>query len=219
VPAASDLPTRLWCTSINATLTPQILGARLVERPTYAFGATMAVRRATLEAVHGFREIANMLADDYQLGNRIAAQGLRLWLSECVVDTVLVVGSWRLLLHHLLRRARTNRSHRPVGYFFTLLTQGLLWAVVNVLVGGFGVVALGASALTLAIRFASVAVVDRRLRVPFRLADGVLVLLSDALQVAVWIGGFLGNSVWWSGRRFRVLKTGEMEPLPAAPSS
>ena len=123
-PARANLPTRLWCLTINTTLTPQILVARKVETPTYAFGATMALRRSTLEAVHGFEEIASMLADDYQLGNRIAARGLRLWLSECVVDTILEIGSWRGLLHHQLRRARTNRSHRPIGYFGTVITPG-----------------------------------------------------------------------------------------------
>ena len=81
VAAQRDLPTLLWCLTINATLTPQILGARKVENPTYAFGATLALRRSTLQAIHGFEDITNMLADDYQLGNRIAAQGLRLWLS------------------------------------------------------------------------------------------------------------------------------------------
>jgi ceramide glucosyltransferase len=217
--AQPDLPTRLWCATINATLTPQILGARKVEKPTYAFGATLALRRSTLESIHGFEEIANMLADDYQLGNRIAAQGRQLWLSECVVDTVLAVGSWRRLFQHLLRRARTNRSHRPVSYFFTILTQGLLWAVVNVVVGGLGVFALAASALAISIRLATVAAVDRYLGVPFRMADVGLVLLTDLLQIVVWVEGFLGNSVWWSGRRFRILKSGEMEALPATSSS
>jgi ceramide glucosyltransferase len=211
--AQSDLPTLLWGATINATLTPQILGARKVEKPTYAFGATLALRRSTLEVIHGFEEIANMLADDYQLGNRIASRGLQLWLSECVVDTVLAVGSWRRLFQHLLRRARTNRSHRPVGYFFTILTQGLLWAVVNAVVGGLGTLALAASGLAIGIRLASVAVVGRSLRVPFRFADLVVVLLTDLLQIAVWVEGFLGNKVWWSDRRFRILKSGEMEAL------
>lgn len=214
VAATSDLPTLLWCSTINATLTPQILGARKVEKPTYAFGATMALRRSTLQAIHGFEEIANMLADDYQLGNRIASQGLQLWLSECVVDTVLAVGSWRKLFQHQLRRARTNRSHRPISYFFTVVTQGVLWAIVNLLVGGFGVLALSAALLTIGVRLASVALVSRRLRVPFRVADVLLVLLTDVLQISVWALGFLGNSVWWSGRRFRILKSGEMQALP-----
>ena len=219
VPARRDLPTLLWCSTINGTLTPQILGARKVEKPTYAFGATMALRRSTLQAIRGFEEIANMLADDYQLGNRIAAQGLCLWLSECVVETVLALGSWRRLFQHQLRRARTNRSHRPVSYFFTVLTQGLLWAVVNVIAGGLGVFTLSISVLTIGIRFATVAFVSRRgLGVRFRMADALLVLLADALQVSVWVLGFLGNSVWWSGRRFRILKSGEMEVLPVTAS-
>jgi len=218
VAAQRDLPTLLWCSTINALLTPQILGARKVEKPTYAFGATLALRRSTLQAIHGFEDIANMLADDYQLGNRIASQGLQLWLSECVVDTVLAVGSWRRLFQHLLRRARTNRSHRPVSYFFTILTQGLLWAVVNAVAGGLSMFALCVSALAIGIRLATVAVVGGYLRVPFRMADLVLVLLTDLLQIAVWVEGFLGNSVWWSGRRFRILKSGEMEAFPITSS-
>ena len=218
VAAQNDLPTWLWCATINTTLTPQILGARKVEKPTYAFGATLALRRSTLQAVRGFEEIANMLADDYQLGNRIASQKLQLWLSECVVDTVLAVGSWRRLFQHLLRRARTNRSHRPVGYFFTILTQGLLWAIVNAVAGGFGVFALFTSALAIGVRLGSAAAVSRHLRVSFRMTDAVLVLLTDLLQIVVWVEGFLGNSVWWSGRRFRILKSGEMEALPVTSS-
>jgi ceramide glucosyltransferase len=219
VAAQRDLPTLLWCSTINALLTPQILGARKVEKPTYAFGATLALRRSTLQTIHGFEEIANMLADDYQLGNRIAAQGLDLWLSECVVDTVLAVGSWRGLFHHLLRRARTNRSHRPGSYFLTVLTQGLLWAMVNLVCAGYGVWALAASGLTIGIRLVTVAYLARRgLRVAFGLIDVFVVLLADILQVPVWVGGFLGNNVWWRGRRFRVLKSGEMQALPVTSS-
>jgi ceramide glucosyltransferase len=218
VAARTDLPTRLWCLTINTMLTPQILVARKVETPTYAFGATMALRRSTLEAVHGFEEIASMLADDYQLGNRIAAQGLLLWLSECVVDTILEIGTWRGLLHHQLRRARTNRSHRPAGYFGTVFTQALPWAIVNLLAGGITPLTLSTSALTLGVRLvAAVHVARRHLGVSLRTTDVGLVLLNDALLFLVWVLGFFGNSVWWRGRRFRILKSGEAEVLRAAP--
>ncbi len=216
--AQRDLPTRLWCLTINATLTPQILGARKVEQPTYAFGATIALRRSTLRTVGGFEGVANKLADDYEIGNRTASQGLELWLSECVVDTVLAVGSWRALFQHALRRARTNRSQRPIGHFFTILTQGLLWAIINPIAGGFGVYALVASALTVSVRLASVVFVGRRyLDVDLHAADVGLILLVDLLQIPVWVLGFLGNSVWWCGRRFRILKSGEMEVQPVIP--
>jgi hypothetical protein len=79
------------------------------------------------------------------------------------------------------------------------------------------VLALSASGLTIGIRLATVAFVSRRsLRVHFRMADVFLVLLTDRLQMPVWVGGFLGNSMWWSGRRFRILKSGAMEVQRAA---
>jgi hypothetical protein len=95
-----------------------------------------------------------------------------------------------------------------------VLTQGLLWAIVNAVVDGFGVFALSASLLTIGIRLATVVLVGRYLRVHPRVGDISRVLLGDLLLIAVWVGGFLGNSVWWSGRRFRILKSGEMQALP-----
>jgi ceramide glucosyltransferase len=218
--ASDDLPTILWCLTINTTLTPQILVARQVEKPTYAFGATMALRRSTLQAVGGFEEIANMLADDYHLGNRIASRGLALWLSECVVDTVVGIDSWRGLLQHQLRRARTNRVQRPGGYVGTILTHGVLWAGVNLLVAGAGPIALSTSALTIAARLVAALQVSRRyLRTGVRAADALLVLLTDLLLSLVWAVGLFGSSVWWKGRRFRILKSGEMEVQPVTSSA
>jgi ceramide glucosyltransferase len=218
VAARQNLPTRLWCLTINTTLTPQILVARKVETPTYAFGATIALRRSTLESVHGFEEIASMLADDYQLGNRIAARGLRLWLSDCVVDTILEIRTWRGLLHHQIRRARTNRSHRPVGYFGTVVTQVLPWLIINLAAGGISVVTLTTSALALGIRLMAAAHVARRdLGFSLQATDLCLVVFNDALQFFVWALGFVGSSVWWRGRRFRILKSGEAEIVHATP--
>jgi len=133
-----------------------------------------------------------------------------------VVDTILAIGSWRGLLHHQLRRARTNRSHRPLGYFGTVLTQGLPWVVVNLLAGGLTALTLTTSALTLAIRLMAAVHVAHRLGVSLRVGDLCLVLANDALLFLVWALGLVGNSVWWRGRRFRILKTGEAKALPPA---
>jgi len=218
VPGQRNLPTALWCLTINTMLTPQILVARKVEKPTYAFGATLALRRETLEAVGGFRAIANMLADDYWLGNRIAARGWELHLSTCVVETIVAVDSWQGLFHHQLRRARTNRTQRPGGYFGTILTYSFLWAALAL--GTVHPWTAAAGLGVLALRLASAAAMARRyLGCPFRPLDIPLSLLTDALLVAVWALGFFGNSVWWKGKRFRVLKSGEMVAVPATSSA
>ncbi len=218
VPAARNLPTALWCLTINTMLTPQILVARKVEKPTYAFGATLALRRETLEAVGGFQAVANMLADDYWLGNRIAARGWALELSRCVVETIVALDSWQSLFHHQLRRARTNRTQRRGGYFGTILTYSFLWAVLGLTTRNAwaSTAALG----VLALRLASAVIVARRyLGSAFRASDLPLAVLTDALLVAIWALGFFGSSVWWKGRRFRVLKSGEMVAIPATSSA
>src|SRR5262249_3979410 len=126
---------------------------RKVETATYAFGATIAMRREVLDEIGGFLPLANYLADDYQLGYRVAERGYRLALSREVVSTVIALGSWRKLYDHQMRWARTYRICRPGGSFGSILTHGPLWAALAVAVHGLSpaasAVALGLTALRL----------------------------------------------------------------------
>ena len=106
--------------------------ARKVEKASYAFGATIAMRREVLEEIGGFLPIANLLADDYEIGYRAFQRGYVNELSTEVVDTVLSVGSWRRLYDHQVRWARTYRVNRTGGYFGSILTHGTFWALLNV---------------------------------------------------------------------------------------
>src|SRR5262249_18430744 len=65
---------------INTDFSPMVLAAQIVQRFEYAYGASIAVRRQALEQIGGFAPIADHLADDYQLGNRISKRGWRLVL-------------------------------------------------------------------------------------------------------------------------------------------
>lgn len=200
---------------VNTDFCPQVLLARQLERARYAFGATIVLRRSTLAAAGGFERLASFLADDYYLGRFVNDLGLRNWLSECVVDTVIDVGSFRKLVLHQLRWGRTFRSCRPFGYFMTIVTHGTLWACVNLLVGGASWVALAPSLGLLALRLSTTAIISWRL-LGSRLSLGsiLLVLPKDLFMSGIWLASFLGDTVWWSGRRFRVLRNGEMVPIP-----
>ena len=82
----------------------------------------MAFRASELTAIGGFTAIREFLADDYQLGARIAALGKRVVLSDTVVETNLGAGSWRDVWKHQTRWSRTIRVSRPAGYFGYLVT-------------------------------------------------------------------------------------------------
>lgn len=213
------LPTLVESLFINTDFAALVMLARKIERPTYAFGATIAIRRDMLERIGGFLPIADHLADDYQLGNKVAALGYELRLCNEVVDTVISLGGWRRLLDHQLRWARTYRISRPGGYFGSLLAHGTFWALLNVLYHGFSPASLLASGLAVGVRTLSAALFTWRFLATDMPARQLVWLLPKDLFVTLcWFLAFLSNTVVWSNRRFRVLSDGRMVDLsPAAP--
>ncbi len=212
------LPTLVESLSINTDFIPLVMLARMVETSTYAFGATIAIRREILEEIGGFSTLINSLADDYQLGYRVSAKGYRLTLINEVVDTVLAIPSWRQLLDHQLRWARTYRICRPGGYFTSIVTHGTLWALINVLYNAFSPIACVASAAVLALRYASAMVIGwRHLKAETSWPAMLAVPIKDLFFDVLWVLAFAGDTVIWGGTRFRVDRNGEMKEIDAAP--
>jgi ceramide glucosyltransferase len=209
--STGGLPTLVETLFINTDFVPMVMVARVVEKPSYAFGATMAMRRSTLDEIGGFLPLASHLADDYHLGNRIAARGYRLALSDVVVETVLAVGSWKRLFDHQLRWARTYRNCRPGGYFSSIMTHGTLWATLNLLYHHFSPGACMVAALVCGLRMATASVIcNRHLGAPLSVGQALLVPVKDLFVSVVWLLCFLGDTVHWSGFEFRVAKDGRM---------
>lgn len=209
-----DLPTLVESLFVNTDFAALVMLARKIEKSSYAFGATIAIRREVLDEIGGFLGIANLLADDYELGYRISQRGYRLELSPEVVDTVLAVGSWRRLYDHQVRWARTYRVNRPGGYFGSILTHGTFWAVLNVLYNGFSPLSCIASATVIGLRYGVAArMAWTHLHTDLTVPQFLLVGPKDLFLTFVWFAAFLGNEVVWSGHRFAVQKTGEMVDL------
>lgn len=208
------LPSLVESLFVNTDFCGMVLVARKVEHLSYAFGATIGVRREVLEKIGGFLAIADYLADDYQLGRHVYEQGYEVLLSDEIVDTVVAVPDWRTLFEHQLRWARTYRTCRPLGYFGTIFTHGTLWALAGlVYYGPTTVTGLIALAL-LALRYTCAAVVCRSyLRSDITLAQLGLVWIKDLFGSLVWFLAFAVDTVWWSGRRFRVFSDGRMVDL------
>ena len=207
-------PTLIESLFVNTDFAALVMLARKVEKSSYAFGATIAIRREVLDQIGGFLPIANLLADDYEIGYRVAKHGYRLELSPEVVDTVLAVRTWRRLFDHQLRWARTYRVNRPGGYFGSILTHGTFWAVANLLYNGFGPWSCIASGGVIALRYLVAGrMAWTHLKTDLTLPQFLLVGPKDLFLTLVWFAAFVGNDVVWSGHRFRVQKTGEMVDL------
>ena len=207
VPAAT-FGSRLEALGISTDFCPGVLVARQLEGGVrFGLGSTLVFRRADLERIGGFRSFVDFLADDYELGRRIAGLGLRVELSDVVVETHLPAYDVAGFLAHQLRWARSVRDARAKGYIGLVSTYGMMWAMLAVIAAGgacWSWLAFGATVLlrfVVAIAVGSAVLDDRRL-----LENLWLLPVRDLIAVGVWAGSFAGHTVTWRGDRFLLRK-------------
>ncbi len=202
--------------AINADFWSQVLQAQTLKPLDFALGAAILVRRPALAKIGGFAALAHCLADDYQLGKRIAAHGHRIALCPVVVECWDAPQNWPQVWKHQLRWARTIRVCQPAPYFFSILSNAGWWAVLwlaAALVSGNFLCAPFAAALVL-VRILLAQNLQRRLTPDRKLISPFwLVPVKDWLQTAVWLGAFLGNTIEWRGRRMKVHRNGTLEEI------
>jgi ceramide glucosyltransferase len=212
--AASTLGSRLESLGISTDFIPGVLVAWLLEGGLrFGLGSTMAFRRGDLARIGGFQSIVDFLADDYELGRRIAHLGLQVQLSDVVVETHLPAYDLRGFAAHQLRWARGVRDARTGGYVGLITTFGLMWGILAVVFAqgawwscaGLGITAL--LRLAVAIAVGGLVLRDRALARSLWLLP-----LRDLIAVAVWGASFFGHTVIWRGEHFE-LKHGRLVPI------
>jgi len=178
-----------------------------------AYGASIAFTRAGLDRIGGFESIRDHLADDYLLGNRIAAAGHDIAILPYVVETVLDSETLGDVWRHQLRWARTYRACQPAGWMAALVTQATFWGLMAVVATGGSSVGWSMLGLVTAARLGALLVTMRLLGERDTPRHFGLIPLKDLLTTSVWIASWLGRSVVWSGRRYRVDRDGRLIPL------
>ncbi|MGH8230056.1 MAG: bacteriohopanetetrol glucosamine biosynthesis glycosyltransferase HpnI, partial [Steroidobacteraceae bacterium] len=200
----------LLASFINDWFMPSVLVAAAFGSRAFAFGATIALRRDALQAIGGFRAIADQLADDYRLGQLTREAGLTTVLSEVVVDTCVEERSARNLIRHELRWLRTIRVVRPSGYAWSFVTFGLPVAALGCLLASGTAVTLALLAITGAARL----LLHFGVRKPGSALLQLWVLpLNDLLSFVLWCWGFASRRVHWRQARYRVARDGSAQPL------
>jgi len=206
------LASRLESLGISTEFVPGVLAAKQIEGGLhFGLGSTLAFRRKDLEAIGGFEAMVDYLADDYELGKRIAERGLRIVLSKSVVGTFLPAYGLAGFFSHQLRWARTIRASRPGGYAGLLLTYTLPWATLCLLLahGATWAWALLAVALMLRMTMAWASAVSV-LKDEEAMRWLWLLPLRDFLAPVVWVAGMFGRRIVWRGQEFE-LENGKLK--------
>lgn len=200
--------------AINADFWSQVLQSQTLKPLDFALGAAILMRRRALSEIGGFATLANCLADDYQLGHRIARNGHRIALSTVVVECWDTPQNWTQVWKHQLRWARTIRVCQPTPYFFSILSNATLWPVLWLAVAVLSrssfcapltAIFLVLLRIALAQNLQSRFTPERKLVSPFW-----LVPVKDFLQAAIWLTAFLGRTVEWRGRKMKVRRDGTL---------
>ena len=206
--SAGGFWSRLACLHINHGFLPQAVFAAALGTDTGCFGATLALRRETLEAVGGLAAIADALADDHALGLAVRRLGQRVLLSSCIIDNVIAEPSLAALFRHELRWARTIRMIAPAGFVGSVITHPLALSGLAVLTGAWPVAAPAVLVLIFAIRAVTIRRIDAALRMPP--TPVWLLPVRDLLSFAVFVASFFTRRVAWRDRTFRLGPKGRL---------
>ncbi|HUI82601.1 MAG TPA: bacteriohopanetetrol glucosamine biosynthesis glycosyltransferase HpnI [Candidatus Binatia bacterium] len=189
-----------------------VLVARALEGGLhFGLGATLATTRPVLDEIGGLGPLADYLADDYELGARVAAAGYRIELVDTIVETALPDYSFGEFCAHQLRWARTVRNCRPAQYVGLIVTFAAAWGVIAVVTASSRWWSWLILAVAAVARLTSALIVGRSVlkhRRSWR--DLWLLPLRDFAGLGIWIASFAGNRVEWRGLRFRV-RAGKLE--------
>ncbi len=211
------LPSRLEALGIATDFQAGVLLSKMIEGGLhYGLGSTLAVPRDALEKAGGLVPLVDYLADDYELGARVAQAGYRVELSAEVVETGVPAYGWRGFFDHQSRWLRTVREVRPWGYAGLIFTHGLGWALLNVLASGLSPVSMWLLGLSFFLRLAQAMTVGAEVLGDHEVMANLWLLpLRDAVAMGLWVAGFAGNTIVWRGERF-TLQDGKLEKSESA---
>jgi ceramide glucosyltransferase len=210
--AGNTLPSRLEALGLSTDFMGGVLVAREMEGGVrFALGATIATTKSVLGEIGGLEALADHLGDDYELGARTAAAGYKVELADAVVKTALPDYSFRQFWAHQLRWARNVKDRRRAQYFGLIVTFGLAWGILAVVVAPLMWWTWAALALIAVARAVAALAVGRRvLDDPCAALDLWLLPLRDFVALAVWLASFAGDEVEWRGLKFKV-RDGKLE--------
>jgi ceramide glucosyltransferase len=221
--------------AINADFWSQVLQSQTLKPLDFALGAAILVRRNALAEIGGFQSLADCLADDYQLGHRIAKNGHRIALCPVVAECWDAPMNWHDVWKHQLRWARTIRVCQPLPYFFSILSNATLWPLLWLASALFRWLPIAISSapidpfrqfetqialfdgmiFVIALLLARIVLaqnLQRRLTPERDLVSPLwLVPVKDLLQAAIWFCAFAGSTVEWRGRKMKLRRDGTLE--------
>lgn len=200
--------------AMSIEMTAGVLVADMLEGMKFTLGPTMAIRREALAEIGGFLPMGDYCADDFLLGNRVAALGHTVVLSDHVIDHVVLQESFWPSMQHQARWMKSTRFSRPKGHLGTALTFSIPFGILaTIAFAALGRPAMAAAVLLWSIgsRMLMAAVISRRvLREASPWQSVLLYPVRDLLGILFWASSYGSPKIFWRNEIFLLEKEGRM---------
>jgi ceramide glucosyltransferase len=208
---------KLELLSLNADFTANLIFASVTGASDFCLGSSVAFRRRDLDAIDGLAPLGAHLNEDFEMGRRLRALGRRAVTLPYFVDTMVDLNSFRQWWGHQLYWDQNTCTSRPVGFFATVLTRSIPFALLFATLRGFDPVGLSVLTGVVAIRLATTAFV---LHFALRDREGLkaiwLLPFRDLVGLVSWFLALTRRDFVWRGNRYRRTRDGRIVPRPAA---
>lgn len=195
---------------------PQWMLAQQTTGIHWAIGHTMAVPRAALERIGGFKNFLNHLADDYELGHRVSQLGLRVLVPPLLLDCAAPAESFGAAFTRMQRWKRTIRRSRGAQFPGVILTNPVFWALILALLQPLVWWSWSVLAAVILIRWLLAAGLQRVVKMPDWSRAWWLLPVVDVVEGITFFGAYSGSTIFWAGRRYSLLRDGTLEPIDPA---
>jgi ceramide glucosyltransferase len=199
--------------SLNADFVPSIIFSAITGAAGFCLGASVAFRKADLEAVGGMGDLGHYLVEDYELGRRLRGLGKHMVLMPHLVDVVADYEDFNRWWHHQVYWDQNTWAANPVGFGLTILVRSVPFALLYAVLAGFSAWGLAVLAGALIIRLGTAAKISAHyLDDREGLRALWLLPLRDVFALASWYVALTRRSFEWRGHRFGLTREGRIVP-------
>ncbi|WP_423916892.1 bacteriohopanetetrol glucosamine biosynthesis glycosyltransferase HpnI [Caballeronia sp.] len=202
---------RLSAKASNYHFLPSVVMGMALGLARPCFGQTIALRRATLDAIGGFAQFTHHLAEDHAIGEAVRRLGQAVVVPPVIVTHACVEKTAAQLISHELRWSRTIRTIAPAGHLGSILTHPFAFSLLTIALSGAAAWAWTVTIAALVARLVLLLQVDRALRQVSK--ELWLLPMWDIVGFAIFVSSFFSTHVRWRGFYFKVGRDGILHPV------
>ncbi|MGE5253200.1 MAG: bacteriohopanetetrol glucosamine biosynthesis glycosyltransferase HpnI [Planctomycetaceae bacterium] len=197
--------------TLNADFIPSVVFSYISGASKFCLGSSVALWRESLKKMGGLETLADYLAEDYEMGRRLWVSGKKMVLVPYFVDIVIDLQDLSQWWDHQVSWDQKTRAAQPLGFFATLVTRSVPFALLFAACRLGDALALAVLGGALGLRVATAAMI---LGWGLQDREGLMGLaflpLRDIAALVSWVLAFTKKTVIWRGRQLILTRGGRL---------